>query len=1302
MQSDAMNRLRAAAILLLLALAPATYALPGRVTGWGNNELGQAASWNDPPVGATSIAAGGAGGLALMSNTTVIGWGDTTFRQDKPPLFLSNVVAVAMGNYHGLALVNNGTVVGWGQDGDGQAAPPGGLTNVTRVAAGGEHSLALRNDGVVIGWGKNNNGQASAPGFTNFTAIAAGDKFSVGLLSSGNIVAWGDNSNGQTAPSPSITGVVKIAAGERHGLALFASGLVAGWGDNSQGQASPPPFVSNVVAIAAGGKHSLALLNDGHVVAWGDTSLGQAAVPAAASNIIAIAAGRADSYALRSDGTIIRWGRANLLVKFPPGGIDDAMAIAGGGYHSLALRSNGSVVAWGDNEKGQCSVPGFLTNVSDIAAGSAHSIALANGGGVVAWGDNSMGQSTVLGGLTGIVDVAAGNFFSLALRPDGTIAHWGDTIAFPSPSITGVIAIAAGGYHGVGLQAGGNVVAWGDNSQGQSTVPGGLTGVVGVAAGEFFSMARLGDGSVVAWGNTNFNLTSPPPLSGTIDLAAGRQHAMALKSDGGIATWGDNFYQQIPAPIGSPPAMALEAGALHSLGIFSIPPTITGQPSNVVTTAGFISPFAVFATGTAPLQYQWRFNSAVIPGETQSTFIISNTQPTNGGSYDVIVSNVAGSVTSSAANLLVLASPSISSNPASQSVALGNAAAFGVAASGSAPLRFQWRQNGSLIGGATNSTFGIGIVAATNAGNYDVIVSNTVGSITSAAATLTVLLPPSISVQPASLIAPTGGVANFVVTASGSAPLFYQWVKGTPIGGAIASNYTIASVAVADAGNYFVIITNNAGSVTSAVAVLTVANPPTIATSPSSLSVGVGSNASLTVVATGTGSLAYQWRHNGTAIGGATDTTFSIIGAALADAGTYDVIVTNNAGSVTSLTATVTVLGAPQITTGPSTRRAWEGFDVTFTATAVGTAPLAHQWQFNDTDIANETNANLVLTSVSTGQVGRYRIIVSNPYGAVTSAPAILFVRSGAATGLRNDFDGDGKTDFALTGPVSSRWVRTIYVRGQWRTFVSKRHPISSAWFLMQSTAGYRSQEFGWTTDRAIPGDYDGDKRTDLAIYRQDTATWYIIDSSSGTTRSAVFGRPGAIPLSGDFDRDGVTDLAVYDRNSGDWIIQRSSDNSVQVRNWGWSGAIPVPGDYDGDNTTDLAVYDTAAGDWYIRRSGDGQLHRQNWGWPGADPAQGDYDGDGITDITAYDPVGGVWFVQRSGNGNTWRQVWGGAGGVPVPGDYDGDTIIDIAIFDPVLSTWSILKSSDGQTLGGGPQQFGTPDTKPAATQQLP
>jgi GNAT superfamily N-acetyltransferase len=95
----------------------------------------------------------------------------------------------------------------------------------------------------------------------------------------------------------------------------------------------------------------------------------------------------------------------------------------------------------------------------------------------------------------------------------------------------------------------------------------------------------------------------------------------------------------------------------------------------------------------------------------------------------------------------------------------------------------------------------------------------------------------------------------------------------------------------------------------------------------------------------------------------------------------------------------------------------------------------------------------------------------------------------------------------------------------------------------------------------------------------------------------------------GDYDGDGTTDLAVYDPAAGDWYL-RKLDGTVLAwaENWGWSKAVPVPGDYDGDGTTDLAVYDSAAGDWYLRKlDGTVLAWAENWGGSTAFPTLPQY-----------------------------------------------------------------------------------------------
>lgn len=175
---------------------------------------------------------------------------------------------------------------------------------------------------------------------------------------------------------------------------------------------------------------------------------------------------------------------------------------------------------------------------------------------------------------------------------------------------------------------------------------------------------------------------------------------------------------------------------------------------------------------------------------------------------------------------------------------------------------------------------------------------------------------PAITTQPASQSVSVGAAATFSVTATGTAPLTYQWQRnGTAIPGAAASSYTTPSTSTADNGATFkVTVSNSKGSITSSAATLTVsaaAGPPTIVTQPASQSVAVGQSATFTVVASGTAPLAYQWLKNGTAIAGATAGSDTTPAAASTDNGaTFRVTITNSAGSITSTAATLTVTAA--------------------------------------------------------------------------------------------------------------------------------------------------------------------------------------------------------------------------------------------------------------------------------------------------------------------------------------------------------------------------------------------------------
>jgi Immunoglobulin I-set domain len=161
----------------------------------------------------------------------------------------------------------------------------------------------------------------------------------------------------------------------------------------------------------------------------------------------------------------------------------------------------------------------------------------------------------------------------------------------------------------------------------------------------------------------------------------------------------------------------------------------TPVPANVGKTVTF----SVTNGGTPPFTYQWRFNAANIAGATASTYVITSAKLTDAGSYDVIVSNSAGSTTSDQGILTVNAPPAITQQPAgNQTVPVGLTAIFSVTATGTPAPSFQWRKNGVNITGATASTFTIAAVQLSDAANYDCVITNAGGSATSSISALTV------------------------------------------------------------------------------------------------------------------------------------------------------------------------------------------------------------------------------------------------------------------------------------------------------------------------------------------------------------------------------------------------------------------------------------------------------------------------------------------------------------------------------------------------------------------------------------
>jgi hypothetical protein len=242
---------------------------------------------------------------------------------------------------------------------------------------------------------------------------------------------------------------------------------------------------------------------------------------------------------------------------------------------------------------------------------------------------------------------------------------------------------------------------------------------------------------------------------------------------------------------------------------------------------------------------------------------------------------------------LAAAPPLIATQPHNQSVGVGSNAVFTVVAVGTAPLVYRWSFNGTNlmnnthIGGATSARLTVTNVIAADAGNYRVVVNNHQGSATSSNAVLTVLLPPAITAQPTNQAVNPLNTATFSVTASGTVPLSFQWwFNGLVLPAQTNSSLILTNVQAANAGNYAVVVTNSYGSVTSAVATLTVWLPSSIIQPPQSLSVMWGANAFFSVIATNPQPMKYQWWFNGTnLLAGQTNSTLLLTNVQPSQAG---------------------------------------------------------------------------------------------------------------------------------------------------------------------------------------------------------------------------------------------------------------------------------------------------------------------------------------------------------------------------------------------------------------------------------
>jgi Tol biopolymer transport system component len=371
-----------------------------------------------------------------------------------------------------------------------------------------------------------------------------------------------------------------------------------------------------------------------------------------------------------------------------------------------------------------------------------------------------------------------------------------------------------------------------------------------------------------------------------------------------------------------------------------------------------------------------------------------------------------------------------------------------------------------------------------------------------------------------------------------------------------------------------------------------------------------------------------------------------------------------------------------------------DGSKIIFTYTPDASTQIRVTWTMN----ANGTNA---APFPADGSFGTY-----SPDGTKVAYTCCIFdntnrVRTANADGgsVRILTPSNTANGFPDWQPLPAPFSTPFDFDGDRRSDLSVFRPTAGAWYIARPTGvpsqNFDAVQFGANGDLPVPADYDGDGRTDVAVFRPADGTWYLLQSTAGF-RAAQFGAAGDIPVPGDFDGDGKANIAVFRPSTGAWYIARATgvpSQNFDTVPFGANGDKPIVGaDFDGDGRADVAVFRPSDGNWYRLNSSNNQFVGIHFGISEDKPVAADYDGDGKTDLAVFRPSDGVWYRINSATDSFAATQFGISIDRPVPADYDGDGRADLGVFRPSDGVWYLLNSSSGFSAA----QFGTNGDLPA------
>lgn len=300
--------------------------------------------------------------------------------------------------------------------------------------------------------------------------------------------------------------------------------------------------------------------------------------------------------------------------------------------------------------------------------------------------------------------------------------------------------------------------------------------------------------------------------------------------------------------------------------------------------------------------------------------------------------------------------------------------------------------------------------------------------------------------------------------------------------------------------------------------------------------------------------------------------------------------------------------------------------------------------------------------------------------------------------GATNGFSVSQAARFTVFGEATAvNQPAFVDFDGDRKTDISIFRPSNGQWWISRSSDSQTNAfQFGNGTDNIVPADFTGDGKTDIAVWRPSSGEWIVLRSEDNSFFSFPFGQNGDVPAPGDFDNDGRADATVFRPATGTWFIQRSTQGTT-TQQFGTNGDIPQVGDYDGDGRADTAIYRPSNGQWWLNRSTAGVIAAQ-FGSSTDKPVAQDFTGDGKADIAFWRPASGEWFILRSEDSSYFAFPFGVSIDIPAPGDYDGDGKSDATVFRPSSGTWFANRSTQGTLIAA----FGVNGDRPVPNAYTP